>query len=171
MTQSRQRRRSGGSSSRGSSHPRRAREWFDTTLNFSVAAGGQGFLALSPFLLDDERKGATIVRTLIDFWISTVTANVFLDAYAGITFVTDDALSAGVLPDPSDDTDQPGWMWKKKIVVVSTSENVPEARNTLVDLRSMRKFPGESVNPTFIIDSVSGAFDVDGLIRMLVLKP
>ncbi len=91
----------------------------------------------------------------------------------GLAMINDDALGALALPDPGDAADQPGWLYRDRIVVRGDRAEVAEAQTLFHDLRAARKFPGQESNLVLIIDNDAasgGSVSIEGLMRTLVLK-
>ena len=150
---------------------RRAVEWFDVDMSFSVASAGQESRALTVSMLDSQKKGATIVRTVLDLWLISTVLNARVEIVFGVVLINDDAFASSALPDPSDPSDQPGWMWRQKVIIAGDASNTDETVHVHVDSPAKRKFPGEEHQQLLIIDSQTGAFDVECWGRVLVMKP
>ena len=162
-------------SSRGRRAPRRATQWFDQTIAINALAENQiTSTTLLPTILDLAKKGATILRTLIDINIQAVTVNVNLILDVGVVMMQSDAIVAGAFPDPADDAEQPGWLYRKSIGLYttdafSTVNRVP----FLADIKAKRKFAGEAWELMMIWerDAAVGTLNIQGLVRVLIAKP
>ena len=154
--------------------PRRAREWADITVDSTLTVGTQTAIHLSSAILDDEKKGATVVRVIIDLEAVALTVGVGSVIALGLLMLDAEARAAGVGPDPQDDNDQPGWMWRtRKLVFLSALNDRSQTTKIFMDVRSMRKFPGPDVDLAMVWAVVSGGssqVNLDGLIRVLWLK-
>ena len=145
MTQSRRRpvrrgRRFGGA--------RRAFEWADELLDFTLASGGQNTVTLMPGVPDDEFKGLTVARLIIDLSAVLIAAGTGGMLGLGIMVVTLEALVALAVPDADEAGDQAGWMWRSMQPVHTDSPNDrAQATRFVADIRSMRKLPGEGSAP------------------------
>ena len=152
---------------------RRAAEWGDKLLNFSVGTGGQATQTLLPGIPDDEFKGMTVVRNIIEISAHLSVAGTGGVLFLGIIMMSLEAISAGIFPDADDEQDQPGWLWRTGKSVF-TSDSTDHAQGTFFsyDIRSKRKFPSEDHRLVLIADMQSGGnnVNIDGAIRTLVLK-
>ena len=153
---------------------RRAVEWFDFQINLTVAgSGGQNTVNLTANLQDDEKKGMTLVRTLIQLAAMPIATGAGSVLAMGIVMIEDDALAAGSVPEPGDNIQKPGWLWK---TLFSSSTAVVNARAdaTLIkeDLRGMRKFAASGSDLVLVAENIQGTVtvNIDGLIRMLWMK-
>ena len=151
---------------------RRTAEWYDVSFNDSIAQNVQDIKDMSTNLESNERKGATIVRTIIDLQFIPATSNVQMRTFLGLVLVELDAFASAVVPDPSLSDDQPGWLYRAQTSVRASSVNDPNPYRLQADIKSRRKFPGEDVLYTAILerDSAVGNVLVTGWIRYLVLK-
>ena len=161
-------RRSGTTSGRASSP--RAKEWIDQHIDFNIVDGAEGLRSITTNLLDDEKKGATIIRCLVDMHVSSKTLNAKVLTAIGLTMLNDDGFAAGAVPDPGDSSDQPGWYWRAQSVIRGNESNVLESQHIEKDLRAMRKFRGQEDQLVLIIEPVGAAVDIDALFRTLILK-
>ena len=165
------RRRPQGFGRRG---PRRRTEWFDLTVNQTVAAGDQNSNDLTINMADVEKKGATLVRTLVQLYCAAVTVGTGSVLSLGIAMLNEDAAAAGSIPEADSDTDKPGWVFRTVVPVFTDTAN-RFANLTVIkeDLRSRRRFQGSSDQIELILDNFAGssAINVDGLIRLLIMKP
>ena len=158
---------------RRSSSPRRAREWFDTIVNTTVSSAGQAVVQLGQDILDDEKKGMTIVRLIIDLVYQLSAVGTGGVVSSGICLVTDDAFGASVLPEADVSSDKPGWWYRSvKTVYSATLNDRAQATNVQYDLKIGRKLPGEDVAISMIFDAsaLSSDVNIDGLVRLLALK-
>ena len=94
-------------------------------------------------LIDPEKRGYTLIRTIIDLWFApSGPAGIygFMACDVGIGLVSADARVADALPDPGASGDYPvtGWIWRSRVVVQGyggTEEAAVPTRINL-DLRS-----------------------------------
>ena len=119
MTQSRVARPRGRSQSRRG--PRRKVEWVDTEIDFTTASGGVETQALDVGIPTDERKGMTLLRTLIDITMIAITAGTGSVVGAGIYMISREALTALALFEPDQADDDAGWVWRVIRASVFTS--------------------------------------------------
>ncbi len=120
----------------------------------------------------DEKKGLTLVRTIIEMSYIAVTAGTGSSVHAGIYLVEDDALSAGAFAEPGDSGDDAGWVWRLMNKPVYTSVSNDSSQQTLIkaDIRAMRKYPGEDYSMAMIIEVPAGGnstINTNGMVRML----
>ena len=170
MTTSRTKGGRRGANRRG---PRRAVEWFDFEINSALVQGSQSVVNLTANLQDDEKKGMTLVRTIVDLELAAQATGTGGKLSMGIVMVSDDSLAAGAVPDPEDNIDKPGWLWKSlRSFFTSTINDHAQATVVQHDLRGMRKFPASGADLVLIMTNFAGTVtvNVDGLIRMLWMK-
>ena len=154
---------------------RRALVWYDQFIDIPGlpldTSSSRTFAVQMP---DSLRKGATLVRTIVDLMAGLSVAGTGGMLAMGIVITNDDALAAAALPNPEDDADQPGWLWR---VRKSVFTNITTDRATLtpffVDLRAKRKMSGEDLTPVLIVRNIGSAqsYNINGLIRSLWMKP
>ena len=159
---------------RGRRTPRRPVEWFDNIINETITSASQQVEDLSSELADLEKKGASIARIIINMTcVLTTAAGTGGVLTFGICMVENDAVAAGVSPEPSTETDKPGWMWRTRESVFSSDLN-DRAQVAVIkeDLKTGRRFRGASDNLMLIIDSgtLSNPVNIDGWIRVLIRK-
>ena len=154
--------------------PRRQAEWFDTFINETTASGQQDVQDLSSPIAQDEKKGMTIVRIIIDLTTLLVTAGTGGLLSYGIALVSNEAAAAIAYPDADDEDDMGrGWLWRARRVVSASNLNDVSMNSRLVyDIRAKRRFSSEDDGLYFIMDAGTLSSDVntDGLIRVLALK-
>jgi len=156
---------------RYSRRPKRAVEWFDTIFNMTVPPGNVSVTPLDSNILPDEKKGMTLQRTLIKLqYRPTVPGNTTMFS-SGICMITADAFAVPTLPDPGDPDEQPGWLWRDAVVVMSDSSAISR-QGADFDLKAKRKFAGEDIRMVLIQETGGSASSVSvtGLIRMLWAK-
>ena len=158
---------------RGRSRPRRASEWYDVSISETLTANQQDLTDLSTNVEPSHRKGSSIVRTILDLQFIPATANVQLSVDIGLVLMELDAFASVVAPDPAIDDDQPGWLYRGSRTARTGDTNNPNPQSLQLDLKSRRKFPGEDVLYTLILerDSAVGSLFIKGLIRFLLLRP
>ncbi len=151
--------------------PRRALEWFDTILEQTVIQNSNNVTALDSNVLFDEKKGMTLVRTLIKIEYRPTVVDLSVQLSSGICIITGDALAAPTLPDPADGDEQPGWIWRDSLVVISDSLSIPRQSINL-DIRAKRKFLGEDLRLVLIQEAGSASTNVNlaGIVRCLMMK-
>jgi len=171
-TQRRSRGRTGRQFSRA---PKRAVQWKDRIVDLTLAAAAQNLFNLTSGIPDDQKKGRTIVRLLIDLKANLATAGTGGLLSMGIYLIEQDAFSAAAAADPDGDTVQPGWMWRWHGSVFSSVTNDAAQRTSLVfDIRARRKLMGEEIDLIMVTNwsaGASGPVNIDGLVRTLWMIP
>ena len=158
----------------GMARSRRKTSWFDVTVNVDTLLSGQQVSSvLTTNMGDDEKYGATIIRTIVPLSVNMTVASSGGIVSLGIVMVNQDAQAAQAMPDPEADLDQPGWMWRTRRVVSSSLVNdQSQALFIFADLKVSRKFAGEEVDSVLIMGySGVDSINIDGLVRTLVLRP
>ena len=116
----------------------------------------------------------TLVRTILDLTFAMTAAGAGGNIVVGIAMVERDAAAAGAFPDPITMGDQPGWLFRTQVSVFSSSTNDrSQAVPLFRDLKGRRKFPGEDQTLNLIFDpgTLTSAVNVDGLVRLLMMRP
>ena len=130
---------------------------------------------LSSQIPADERKGFTLLRTIIDLTCLLSAAGTGGIVSMGIALVSLEAAAAAVFPNPEDDDDYgQGWIWRTKRVIAATNVNdISMNSRFLYDLKSRRKFSSEDMTLYLMIvndPAASASVNTDGLIRTLWAK-
>ena len=160
---------------------RRSTTWFDTRFNFDVATGSQATLRITP--TGDDLEGFTIARiraTMIWYPSTPLAVSGVQEVSFGIGMASEEAFTAGSLPDPVTDIDYPerGWIVKDTALVVdellSTGAGIPPPLRLVYDLRAQRKIDKGMAYWIANNAAIQGStFNVRmfGLIRLLCLRP
>ena len=154
--------------------PRRQTIWLDHNVDESQAANSDAVVNLTEHLVG-KAKGMTLVRTLINLSFNNATAGTGSTCDQGIVMVENDALAALALPEPADPTEDPGWVWRNRLIVSSSLAN-DSSQFVIVkeDIRSRRKFPGDD-NELVLILRVGGLgggpINTTGWVRTLWMLP
>ena len=168
MTTSRRR----GGFRRGS--PRRKLEWVDTIINFDALGSlGQTHDRLTAGFSDDVKKGATLVRTIVDIGANLTVAGPGGVLSLGLLYSTDDTIAALAFPEVDVEGEQPGWLWRSSKSVFTQTANVKSNETRFAfDLRMSRKFPGSGTDLVFLanMSATSEAVNIDGLVRCLFMR-
>ena len=153
--------------------------WEDTLINFQIASGAQGITNLLVNLNRDERRGLTVIRTLVRLDLLPATPDAAFGEQAlcmGIGVSSEEAFSAAALPDPNVAGDRParGWIFRDVYVVKdhTAEDGSSPIRRVEMDLKSKRKVDSGQLFFAFNNDPIRGTvFDVrvHGLVRMLYL--
>jgi len=159
--------------------PRRTR-WIDSSISFDVASGGQNTQTLFPGIGPDDLRDSTIIRIVARLYVSSISVagawGIQMLAM-GIGVISQEAIGAGIFPDPVNPVDFPvrGWLYKGN---VGLSQNGSQANplwtELLLSLKSQRKL--DTGQPILIVDSTPHAGTaftsrVAGSVRTLVLLP
>ena len=162
-----------GARRRFSRGARRVTEWLDTTISHNtIATGATVINDLLIQLPADEKKGANIARAIIEITAQMSVASSGGIASLGITTMQGDALAALAYPDPQEDSDRVGWLWRAQKIVASDSVNdSSQFARFVFDIRTSRSLRGADMNMLLILH-YAGADSVnfDGFIRLLVKK-
>ncbi len=168
MTQQRRRR-----SSRVS-RPRRAVEWFDTHFAQLLLTGTLITLNLSSQILDDEKKGMTVKRLIVDLRAQLSVAGTGGSVSMGVAMVSTEAAVAGAFPEPSDPNMEASWMWKQVNSTVSATNLSDFSSFTpfQIDTKTMRKFRFREQELRFIMEVgvTTAPININGLVRVLAAK-
>ena len=155
------------------SGPRRAVEWFDTFINETTSSGTQDNQDLTSGIVADERKGMTLVRTIIDLTCLLSAVGTGGLVHMGIFELQSDAAGALALPDVND-SDEAGWIWRvgPRVISATNLNDVSMNSRFIADLRGQRKLTSEDHGLHFIFNAGTLTSDVntDGLIRLLFKK-
>ena len=147
-------------------------EWFDTLINETTGTAEQDSQSLTSGIADDEKKGMTLVRTIIDLTCLLSAAGTGGVISMGLYLIQADALAALALPDV-DISSEKGWIWRTTRVISSTNVNDISMNSRFIyDLKGNRKLPSEDHDIIFVMDAGTLSADVntDGLIRLLFKK-
>ena len=150
-------------------------EWFDKQSNVSVASSGQGSIILDTQLGNAEKKGAQVMRMILDYNLAADAVGSGGSIDFGVFFVEEDARAAGALPEADSEGDQPGWIWRKRFFCYTSDVNDrAQATHVSYDARPLRRYRGEDMSLLLVLDvgSLSGAanINIDGLARLLIAK-
>ena len=159
--------------------PRRASDWIDTLIGFTVATGAQDLTSLMTGVAPVNVRRQTLVRTLIDLSLySTSVAGAWGTQIAavGIGITSQEAFAAGVVADPITAGDQPsrGWIYRNRLVVAQNGEGHPVVHRLQADIRAARKLDdGECFIVTNNTTDLGTSFTLQavGIVRQLWLLP
>jgi len=155
---------------------RRRRVWVDSFIDQAgSAASGFDEVVLLDAGNDAENKGRTLIRNIIDLYITPTTSVAnstdVLEINLGIGMVSESTLAGSVRAGLEGDNPVSGWLWRTRTGI---SEDVGKPTHIQVDIRAQRKLLyGE---PRLFIGYVahSGpdfAVTTLGIIRSLYLLP
>ena len=164
----------------GGSPARRRTAWDDELIGTTVANAGQQVNLIAQNVSDPEKRGCTIIRVIYHMWFlpnSPGAVNGVEQITLGIGIASDDAFSAGAIPEADTAADFPmsGWMYRDRLLVVDSIDAKDSPAVELYrDLRVSRKMERGSVYVTHESDGfVGSAFTVafSGIIRVLYKLP
>ena len=161
---------------------KRVTAWDDQlVLGTTLFDGVTGSFILVENSADSEKRGCTIVRILVGMQFVPAVPNAvngLMVVTLGIGVTSDDAFSAGALPDPEVDADFPvqGWMYRDRFMVadVASGGNAGAILRVEKDLRAQRKIDRSSPFMSVRVDNIQGtAFSVieSGIVRVLYKLP
>ncbi len=158
---------------------RRATDWIDTLLDFTVATGAQDLTSLMTGVAPVNVRRQTLIRSLITLDIaSTTTAGAWgtQTADIGIGITSQEAFAAGVVADPITANDQPsrGWIYRTRRMIAQNGIGAVVRYTVQADIRASRKLDdGECFLVTNNTTGQGTAFSlrVVGLVRQLWLLP
>ena len=149
-------------------------EWFDKIIATNVPVNSTVGQAIDTIMPDSVVKGLSIARIILNLTANLATAGNGGNLTLGILKMTADAVAALVFPNPEDEADKPGWLFRRReVVFASISNDYSQVNKIDVDLHTGRKYAGEDqllvlvMNYTGLTESVN----VNGLIRVLGRKP
>ena len=146
--------------------------WLDTLVDITITPSSQLREALDIGLPGSQKKGVSLLRTLLDLTFRATTLGTYPEAMGGIVMVKGDADAAGAVPDPGDVADQPGWVtrYHRK----ATDANAEPLIRLQQDIRTSRKYLGANDTLLIIHDNISAASGniiITGLVRALIRIP
>ena len=125
--------------------------WGQSDLNEQSTNAGSSTVddLLTTMDVAQKRRVASILRILIDFHYSSVTANAQIFGRFGLVVVHDDAMAASALPDPLTD-DESSWMINQHF-----HHDQPDLNEKVehYDLRSRRRFPSDLYTVALILQN------------------
>ena len=123
----------------------------------ALASGSQIEKDLLGDLVQDERKGATITRIILDLIIAPDTiAQVTFTSY-GLCMVNKDAVSAGAVPEADVNADRADWLLRGRSRNLSGNLSDPtQVFHREYDLRAQRVLRSEEQTLALILDHGSG---------------
>ena len=156
---------------------KRRTAWDDEVVGVDVVSAGNSDQELLASVTDIDKRGCTIVRVLAHLWMTPAAGTVVNGTqrlWFGLQLVSEEARTAGVLPDPDQQTDYPilGWMYRDVFVVTSNSTQEFRVAPTelRVDLRSQRKIDRAAIVMSIRNRAGSGTsftVSVQGVVRTL----
>ena len=118
--------------------------WHDELVNTAIASGAQGIRDVMGNLSQDETRGSTIVRVILDLDISASPTNGVIGTQMvdiGLGVVSEDAFAASAVPDPSTETDRPprGWLFRTRCVIYDDIDRTIKGTVCKGDFRGKRR--------------------------------
>ena len=162
---------------------RRGTAWDDLLVNQTLTSAVQDIRELMQLVADPEKRGCTLIRTIIDLTFHPVSPGQVSGQQAvdlGIGLVSADARVAGAVPDSDVSGDFPvsGWIYRNRVRVVdetiATGIVDYSGGRIEVDIRGQRKLDRSDVVLISLNTPIQGtAFNVNmlGIIRMLYKLP
>ena len=146
--------------------------WDDTLINKVLAPGNNTQDSLDQGVPEDEKKGMTLTRLLVNITITQVTSGTGGVYAAGIYLAEEDAFAAVAIPEPEVVGDDAGWVWRVLQVPVfaSTTTDFAQARRFELDIRAQRKYIGEDYTMVLTQTLNAGAassINLNGFVRAL----
>ena len=158
---------------RFSGRPKRGVFWNDTGINRTIAASAQTIDILDADVIDDLRKGLTLVRLIVKLTLMAITAGTGTALSLGFYVAEDDAVSAAAVADPEDGGENPGWIHRAIQIPVFTStvNDYSQARHIDIDTTAKRRYMDDT-NLIMVITLNAGAssINVDGHVRQLLMR-
>jgi len=152
--------------------------WHDTLFADTVATGAALNRSLMLLVSQNEARGLTLVRTILDIQLTpSIPLNDGMQMMdIGIGLASRDSFSAGDLPDPGAAADEPirGWIFRTRCAVMRDATQQVPVTHCVGDFRAMRKIDAGELYAKFDNTTLAGtAFTVFivGLIRCLFLLP
>ena len=161
---------------------KRITAWDDQLVNtVNLVEGTQAPVLLAENVADPEKRGCTIVRMLIGIQImpsNPNTANGTQRVMIGVGVTSDDAFSAGALPDLETDADFPvqGWMYRDSFVVVDIASGGNPGMVVRIekDIRAQRKIDRSTPFLVLRTNTIQGStigVMYSGIVRILYKLP
>jgi len=151
--------------------------WGDSILTESTPTGTQDSAILTDKFADDDFKGWTLARMIVDLTVLPAALGVdsidVSQMFMGIAMVSQEAAAGGIFPDPHANSNDPltGWLWKGHVAVAENAAVGPV--RVFADIGTQRKLMYG--NPYLIMNNVyaiGSAFTMltRGIVRSLYYK-
>ena len=148
---------------------------------FNINAADSQQVLLCENVADPEKRGCTLIRTLLHLWVlsnNPGSTEGSMHVIFGIALASDDAFVGGALPDVEVDADYPvgGWLYRDSVLVTDMVANASMLRATELraDLRNQRKLERSSIYlevANVLANGNSFVVRVSGIIRCLYKLP
>ena len=155
--------------------------WDDEFFDLSAGSGVTTSVAFLQNTSDTEKRGCTLVRTIIAITLMPNTPGAVSGVTRvrmGIQMVSDDSFAANAMADPQIAADSPvqGWLWRGHELVIdeTLATGMPQFVQVNVDLRAQRKCDRSQAVLSVHNESLEGtAFTLRfvGMIRALYKLP
>lgn len=148
-------------------------QWLDSLVDMTIPSNNLTVLNLTGNLGTQERKGTTVIRTIVDLQLRINTVDTINIVDMGILLGDATAVLGGHLAQPEVQNDQPGWCWRtRKISRCSDIDDYAQYVQIQMDTKVKRKFIGNERDYLFVINNAGGAsITFTGIIRVLIKKP
>ena len=135
---------------------RRLLQWFDTIeVAQTLSSNGQAEHDLLVEMEDQDQRGATVTRMLLDIDIRPNTVNSYAQMYVGILAWPAEAFLAGIMPDADQEADEGlGWMFRGRLYTLEDTLNVAPRNmgsRLVVDLHSQRVLRTSGADSIYLI--------------------
>ena len=148
-------------------------------MSVAISSAGQSLLALDGTLSQADAQGLTLTRLIgtLSMGSSTVAGAWGTGRLAvGVGIASREAFTAGIVPDPRSETEEPprGWVYKTIEGIAQNGISTPVLTHVRFDIRSQRKLDSGRLYLALDYDSELGTTFVArvfGLVRALYLLP
>ena len=120
--------------------------WEDTLINVSIADNADILTSLVGGLSEDERRGMTVARTIVDMQLAPAVTNgvvgvMILDVAIGVANQQAFTAGSGSLPDPAINSERPprGWVFRTRCAILDDATTVAPLSFCVGDFRGKRK--------------------------------
>ncbi len=112
------------------------------------------------------------MRMLLDLMFHNTAGSVLPFGDLGVFMGTTEGIAAGAVPDPDTAGDNPGWLFRTRIVIPGTSIDAPETARVKEDIRAMRRFGAQDRDLALVFNAGSVSnIDMTGIVRLLIKLP
>ncbi len=153
--------------------------WEDTVVGQTITDNGDALISLVGGLSEDERRGMTVARTIVELALSPVTTSGVVGSMVammaiGVANAQAFTAGAGSLPDPQINSERPprGWLFKTQCAILDDATTVAPLTMCRGDFRGKRKIDAGILYLHVTNSSRTGTdftIFVSGLVRVLYL--
>jgi len=149
--------------------------WMTTNVNETVSgASDLQNTNLSSIMAGVDKRGRTLVRTIVELAAVALTAGSGQQLALAIVLMATEAVAAAAFPEPRTTSDRVNWVWREfRNVHTSSVNDASQATQISRDLKSKRRMPDEDFDLMLILEidsAVNSAINVDGSIRTLWME-